>query len=170
MLHFRVPHAFHQRLHFAQRLQPGETAEPLIQVGQGRALGRLLDAVERSEAFCAFSRNESQQGLLLCFGEPVSHALVDAPVYQVPDAPGHALQRTEAWQLAVLFHQDFNRRADQDPPNFPSPEPPGAWPARRYAGRASLHSGSPGAPGCSRDSGRACDWMQYRAPGLMGIA
>jgi hypothetical protein len=113
VLHFRVPQAFHQGLHVAQRLQPGKTAEPLIQVGQGRALGRLLDAVEGGEGFCAFSANESQEGLLLCFGESVSHALIDVPIHQVADAPGHALQGTEAWQLAVLFHQDFNRRADE---------------------------------------------------------
>lgn len=75
MLHLSRTDAFHQALCIPQRLKPGQTAEPVIQVRQGCTFGRFLDPVERGKVFCGFTLKKLQKRLLFCLDESLAGIL-----------------------------------------------------------------------------------------------
>ena len=93
---------FEQVLHIAQRLQPGEAAQPVIQMGERGRFGGLLDSIEGRERGRHLLLKQVRERLLLLLRESGEDGLIHASIHQRVNTPGHAIQRAKGGQLAVL--------------------------------------------------------------------
>src|SRR6266581_1978117 len=82
-------------------------------MGQGRVLGGLLNAVEDSPRGEFVLLKQRKERLLLLLRKSSLDGLMDTPIHQRANAPGHPLHRTKGWEFAVFFHQHFSCSTDE---------------------------------------------------------
>src|SRR6266568_285134 len=97
----------------SKRLKPDETAEPFIQMCEGRTLGSFFDPVEGRKRRGNIPLKERREVLLDVGGEASKDALVNPGVDEATNAPGHTIQGAKSGKLAVFQQKRLGCSVDQ---------------------------------------------------------